>query len=56
MTTPAEYMRDAEDCLHAMRGAVLPEVRVALLNMAKRCTELAEQAERNAAIFVPNIP
>jgi hypothetical protein len=56
MTTPAEYRRDAEDCLHAMRGAVLPEVRAVLFNMAKRWAELAERAERNAAISVPSIP
>jgi hypothetical protein len=48
MTTSAEYRQYAEECLQAMRGASLPEVRPVLLAMVKRWNELADHAERNS--------
>ena len=43
MSTPAEYRQYAEECLLAMRVAVIPEVRAALAVMAQRWTELADR-------------
>jgi hypothetical protein len=54
MTTPAEYRQYAEECLQAMRGASLPEVRPVPLAMAKRWNELADQAERNVHLQSPD--
>jgi hypothetical protein len=48
MSTPAEYRKYAEESLQAMRAAMVPEVRTALLLMARRWTELAERAERTS--------
>ena len=45
MTTAAEYRAYAEECLAAMRAAVIPEVRAALFIAAQRWTALAERTE-----------
>lgn len=45
MTTAAEYRQYAEECLAAMRAALIPEVRAALSTAARRWTALAEQTE-----------
>jgi hypothetical protein len=48
MSTPAEYRQYAEECLLAMRVAVIPEVRAALAVMAQRWTELADRTEHGS--------
>ena len=50
MTTPAEYRRYAEECLQAMRAALVPEVRAVLLAMAQRWSAAAERAEHQAPL------
>ena len=45
MTTAVEYRRYAEECLTAMRAALIPEVRAALFVAAQRWTTLAKQME-----------
>jgi hypothetical protein len=47
MTTAVEYRQYAEECLAAMRAAVIPEVRAALFVAAQRWTALAEQMEQD---------
>jgi hypothetical protein len=46
MTTAAEYRQYAEECLAAMRAALIPEVRAALFTAAQRWIELADRTER----------
>jgi hypothetical protein len=48
MTTAAEYRQYAEECLAAMRAALIPEVRAALSTAAKRWSALAAQIEEEA--------
>jgi len=50
MTSAAEYREYAEECLAAMRAALIPEVRTALFVAAQRWTALADQtdAEENS--------
>ena len=45
MTTVVEYRRYAEECLEAMRAAVIPEVRAALFIAAQRWNALADRHE-----------
>ena len=45
MTTAAEYRQYAEECLQAMRAALIPEVRAALFTAAQRWTVLADRME-----------
>jgi hypothetical protein len=45
MTTAAEYRQFAEECLTAMRAAVIPEVRSALETAARRWNALATERE-----------
>jgi hypothetical protein len=45
MTTAAEYRQYAEECLQAMRAALIPEVRSALFIAAQRWTALADQTQ-----------
>ena len=45
MTTAVEYRQFAEECLEAMRAALIPEVRAALFVAAQRWTTLADQSE-----------
>jgi hypothetical protein len=49
MTTPAKYREYAD----AIWAASSSEVRAVLLSMAKRWTELAERAERDAHLGAP---
>jgi hypothetical protein len=46
MTTATEYRQYAEECLAAMRAALIPEVRAALSTAARRWSELADRTER----------
>jgi hypothetical protein len=48
MMTTAEYRQYAEECLEAMRAAVIPEVRAALFAAAQRWTALADEREEEA--------
>ena len=48
MTTAAEYRQFAEECLAAMRAAVIPEVREALFTAAQRWNALADEREEEA--------
>jgi len=48
MTTAAEYRQFAEECLAAMRAAVIPEVRSALFIAAQRWNTLADEREEEA--------
>ena len=50
MTTPAEYRQWAEECLQAMRAAMVPEVKATLRTMAERWFAQAEKAERQAQL------
>jgi hypothetical protein len=43
MTTAAEYRQYAEECLAAMRAAVIPEVRAALFTAAQRWNAVADR-------------
>jgi hypothetical protein len=45
MTTAVEYRQFAEECLEAMRAALIPEVRAALFVAAQRWTALADHSE-----------
>jgi hypothetical protein len=47
MTSAAEYREYAEECLAAMRAAVIPEVRASLFVAAQRWTALADQIEQD---------
>jgi hypothetical protein len=47
MTSAAEYREYAEECLAAMRAAVIPEVRAALFVAAQRWTALADQTKED---------
>jgi hypothetical protein len=47
MTTAAEYREYAEECLTAMRAAVIPEVRAALIVAAQRWSALADETEQD---------
>jgi hypothetical protein len=51
MLTAAEYRQFAAECLIALRAATSPEVRDALLSMAKRWNDLADHIERNAQLL-----
>jgi hypothetical protein len=53
MTTAAEYRQYAEECLVAMRAAMIPEVRVALSTAAQRWNALADQVEEANAVTAP---
>jgi hypothetical protein len=48
MTSAAEYRQYAEECLAAMRAAVIPEVRAALFTAAQRWNALADRLEARA--------
>jgi hypothetical protein len=45
MTTAVEYRQYAEECLVAMRAALIPEVRAALFTAAQRWTALADRTD-----------
>ena len=45
MTSAAQYRQYAEECMEAMRAALIPEVRAALFVAAQRWIALAEQLE-----------
>jgi len=45
MATAAEYRQYAEECLTAMRAALIPEVRAALFVAAQRWIVLAGERE-----------
>lgn len=47
MTTAAQYRQYAEECLTAMRAALIPEVRAALSTAAQRWIEEADRAQRS---------
>jgi len=47
MATAAEYRQFAEECLEAMRAALIPEVRAALFVAAQRWTALADRREED---------
>jgi hypothetical protein len=53
MTTATEYRRYAEECLVAMRAAMIPEVRAALSTAAQRWMALADQLEEEEALPAP---
>ena len=48
MATATEYRQFAEECLAAMRAAVIPEVRSALFTAAQRWNALADEREEEA--------
>jgi hypothetical protein len=50
MTTAAEYRQYAEECLEAMRAALIPEVRAALFVAAQRWTVLAEETAQEEVL------
>ena len=50
MTTAAEYRQYAEECLTAMRAAVIPEVRHALFTAAQRWNALADRLEEDESL------
>jgi hypothetical protein len=54
MSTPAEYRQYAEECLQAMRVAVIPDVRAALAVMAQRWAELADRIEHGSQAAAPD--
>ena len=58
MTTAVEYRQYAEECLAAMRAALIPEVRQALFVAAQRWTaladRLAEEEDLSASAHAPN--
>jgi hypothetical protein len=47
MTTAAEYRQYADECLVAMRAAMIPEVRAALSTAAQRWAALADEREQS---------
>jgi len=47
MTTAAQYRQYAEECLTAMRAALIPEVQAALFTAAQRWIEEADRAQRS---------
>lgn len=49
MTTATEYRQFADECLVAMRAAMIPEVRAALSTAAQRWAALADQLEEPEA-------
>jgi hypothetical protein len=53
MTTATEYRKYAEECLVAMRAAMIPEVRAALSIAAQRWTALADRLEEEDALPAP---
>jgi hypothetical protein len=53
MTTAVQYRQYAEECLTAMRAAVIPEVRAALFTAAQRWSALADQLEEDEDLPVP---
>jgi hypothetical protein len=55
MTTAAEYRQYAEECLAAMRAAVIPEVRAALCVAAQRWTALADRLEEEELPVSPSV-
>ena len=52
MTTAVEYRQYADECLAAMRAALIPEVRAALFVAAQRWTALADQMEEDEDLSV----
>jgi hypothetical protein len=46
MTTAVQYRQHAEECLTAMRAALIPEVRAALRVTAQRWTAFADRLEQ----------
>ena len=50
MTTAAEYLQYAEECLVAMRAAMIPEVRAALFIAAQRWNALADRIEEEESL------
>jgi hypothetical protein len=50
MTTAAEYRQYADECLTAMRAAVIPEVRAALFIAAQRWNTLADRTAEEEAL------
>ena len=46
---PDDYRRNAAECLQALKFATKEEVRSALITMAQRWNELADQQERERA-------
>jgi hypothetical protein len=53
MTSAVEYRQYAEECLAAMRAAVIPEVRAALFTAAQRWTALADRMEEDEDLSTP---
>ena len=53
MTTATKYRQYAEECLAAMRAAMIPEVRAALSTAAQRWIALADQLEDEEALLAP---
>ena len=53
MTTAVEYRQYAEECLVAMRAALIPEVRAALFTAAQRWTALADRMEEDKDLSAP---
>jgi hypothetical protein len=53
MTTAAEYRQYGEECLVAMRAAMIPEVRAALSIAAQRWMALADQLEEEEVLPAP---
>jgi hypothetical protein len=53
MTTAAQYRQYAEECLEAMRAAMIPEVRAALFTAAQRWIALADEREEEEALPAP---
>ena len=53
MTTAAQYRQYAEECLEAMRAAMIPEVRAALFTAAQRWMALADEREEEEALLAP---
>jgi hypothetical protein len=53
MTSAAEYRQYAEECLAAMRAAVIPEVRAVLFVAAQRWTALANRTQQDEDLSAP---
>ena len=53
MTSAAEYRQYAEECLTAMRAALILEVRAALFVAAQRWTVLADRIEEDENLSAP---
>ena len=53
LKTAKEYRQFAEECLMAMRAAMIPEVRAALSTAAQRWNALADQLEEEETLPAP---